>query len=63
MYSDNIRKARESKGLSVVDMAKVIRKDPEYVMGVEFGNINPKVGDIKLMAMVLNISCHSLLYS
>lgn len=58
-----IRKAREAKGLSQMDLAQKLNMNPHTIMDFEVGRSNPKAETVFLLANELGISLDAILFA
>jgi len=56
-----LRAARESRGLSLRELARQVDVSPSFVSQVELGKANPSVGTLYALVSVLGISLNELL--
>lgn len=59
-FGKNIKKVRESKGLSQGDIARLLKLHRSYVSGIERGVRNPSLGVVERFAKVLKVPVNNL---
>ena len=57
----NIKRIRESKGMTQGDLCRKLEVDRSYMSNVENGNKNPTLATIERIAMALGVTTKELL--
>ena len=63
ILAQTIRKTREARGLSQMDLAHKLNMNPHTIMDFEVGRSNPKAETVFLIADELDISLDAILFA
>lgn len=58
---ENIRKIREEKGMTQIDLCRKLEVDRAYMSNIENGKKNPTLSTIERIATALGVSSNELL--